>query len=72
MRASVGDHLIVEGTRVGDVRRVGVIVALRREDGSPPYVVRWLDDGHEGLVFPGSDARLAAAPAAAPKQGGSR
>jgi len=26
-------------------------------DGEPPYLVRW-DDGHEGLFFPGPDARL--------------
>ena len=70
MKANVGDHLIVEGTRVGDSRRVGVIVALRHEDGSPPYVVRWQEDGHENLVFPGSDCRVEAAPAAAPPQGG--
>jgi hypothetical protein len=37
---------------------VGVITALRHEDGTPPYVVKWLDNGHEALVFPGSDARI--------------
>jgi hypothetical protein len=58
MRAHVGDRLIVEGIHVGDPRRVGVIVALRHEDGTPPYVVRWLDDGHEGLIFPGSESRI--------------
>ncbi|WP_084008859.1 DUF1918 domain-containing protein [Planomonospora sphaerica] len=31
---------------------------LRRPDGTPPYVVRWVDDEHEGLVFPGPDARV--------------
>ncbi|HEX7746424.1 MAG TPA: DUF1918 domain-containing protein [Micromonosporaceae bacterium] len=69
MKANIGDRLIVEGTRVGQTRRVGEIIALRREDGTPPYVVRWLD-GHEGLFFPGSDSRVEAAPAAAPQQGG--
>jgi hypothetical protein len=58
MKASVGDRLIEEGTHVGDQRRVGVITALRHEDGTPPYVVKWLDNGHEALVFPGSDARI--------------
>jgi hypothetical protein len=61
MKAHVGDRLILEGTRVGDPRRVGVITALRHEDGTPPYVVRWLDDGHEGFVFPGPDSRVEAA-----------
>ena len=32
------------------------ILEVRHEDGSPPYLVRWSDNGHEALVFPGSDA----------------
>ncbi|GIH95779.1 DUF1918 domain-containing protein [Planobispora siamensis] len=58
MKAAVGDRLFVEGTRGDDVRRIGVIMELRHPDGSPPYVVRWVDDGHESLVFPGPDARV--------------
>ena len=58
MKAKVGDRLILEGTHVGDRRRYGVVLALRHDDGSPPYVVRWLDDGHEALVFPGPDSRI--------------
>ena len=58
MKANVGDRLILEGTHVGDQRRVGVIIAVRTDDGTPPYTVRWLDNGHEALVFPGSDARV--------------
>ncbi|MFE9692223.1 DUF1918 domain-containing protein [Micromonospora sp. NPDC005806] len=69
MKANVGDRVIVEGTRVGHPRRVAEIIALRHEDGTPPYVVRWLD-GHEGLFFPGSDSRVEAAPAEAPRHGG--
>ncbi|KAA1239846.1 DUF1918 domain-containing protein, partial [Mycobacterium simiae] len=29
---------------------------VRSPDGSPPYVVRWLVNGHETTVYPGSDA----------------
>jgi Domain of unknown function (DUF1918) len=58
MKASVGDRLVLEGSHVGDRRRIAVITAVRHEDGSPPYEVRWLDDGHEGLVFPGPDSRI--------------
>jgi hypothetical protein len=58
MKATVGDRLVLEGTHVGDHRRIGVITSLRHDDGSPPYVVRWLDDGHEALVFPGPDSRV--------------
>jgi hypothetical protein len=58
MRAHVGDKLISEGTRVREARRVGLILELRHEDGAPPYVVRWLDNGRESLVYPGPDARI--------------
>jgi hypothetical protein len=58
MKANVGDRLVEEGTHVDDPRRVGVITELRHDDGSPPYVVRWLNDGHEALVYPGSDAHV--------------
>jgi hypothetical protein len=58
VKGQVGDRLVMEGTHVGDHRRVGVIKECRHADGSPPYVVHWLDTDHEGLVFPGSDARI--------------
>jgi hypothetical protein len=56
MKASVGDRLVVRSAHVDEQVREGEIIELRHEDGSPPYVVRWSDDGHEGLVFPGPDA----------------
>jgi len=58
MIGHVGDRLVLEGTHVGEPRRIGVITELRHDDGTPPYVVRWLDDGHEALIFPGPDARV--------------
>lgn len=61
MHAHIGDRLILEGTHVGDPRRIGVVTELRHQDGTPPYVVRWLDSGREGLVFPGPEARVEAA-----------
>jgi hypothetical protein len=54
----VGDRLVLEGNRVGEPRRIGVIMEVRHDDGTPPYLVRWLDSGHEALVFPGPDARV--------------
>lgn len=54
MRAGVGDRLIVDG----DDSRVGVVIGLRQPDGSPPYVVKWLSDGHVALVSPGPYARI--------------
>jgi Domain of unknown function (DUF1918) len=58
MKAQVGDRLVVEGVRLGVPRRVGVIIAVRNPDGTPPYDVRWLDSGRESVVFPGAEARV--------------
>jgi hypothetical protein len=56
MKATVGDRLVVRSAHVDEPVREGEIIELRHEDGSPPYVVRWSDSGHEALVFPGPDA----------------
>lgn len=58
MITHVGDRLVLKGIHVGVVRRVGVITGLRHIDGTPPYEVRWLDDGHLALVFPGPEAHV--------------
>jgi hypothetical protein len=57
MQASSGDILVVEGKVVGHATRRGTILEVRSQNGTPPYWVRW-DDGHEGLAFPGPDARV--------------
>jgi Domain of unknown function (DUF1918) len=54
MYAQVGDRLIVEG----DPARSGVIIAVPRPDGTPPYIVKWLADGHIAMVSPGDFARV--------------
>ena len=54
--ATVGDRLIIRGHRVGEPERDAEIIEVRGPDGSPPFLVRWAGDGHESLVFPGSDA----------------
>jgi uncharacterized protein DUF1918 len=58
MIAHIGDRIVLEGTHLGDTRRVGVIVAVARADGSPPYQVRWLADGRTTLIFPGAEAHV--------------
>ncbi|GAB1692680.1 DUF1918 domain-containing protein [Krasilnikovia sp. M28-CT-15] len=58
MFARIGDRLVLKGVHVGDASRVGVITAIRHSDGTPPYEVRWLDDGRAGLVFPGPEAHV--------------
>jgi Domain of unknown function (DUF1918) len=54
MKAHVGDRLIVDGE--GD--RIGLVIGVQHEDGTPPYVIKWLSDGHVALVFPGPYARI--------------
>ena len=54
MRARVGDRLIVEG----DHTRTGLVIGVKNEDGSPPYAIRWLANGHVALVFPNEYSRI--------------
>ncbi|MEV5849123.1 DUF1918 domain-containing protein [Streptomyces sp. NPDC051985] len=67
IRARVNDEVVVRGTADGVVARDGEIVGLHHPDGTPPYDVRWADDGRVTLYFPGPDAyvrHLTPAPAA--------
>ncbi|HVS67384.1 MAG TPA: DUF1918 domain-containing protein [Mycobacteriales bacterium] len=58
MHASPGDRLIVKSPTVGTPARDAEILEVRGRDGTPPFVVRWSDTGHEGLYFPGGDAEV--------------
>lgn len=58
MKAKPGDRLVIEGHRVGEVKKSAEILEVHGENGEPPYLVRWSDDGREVLVFPGSDATI--------------
>ena len=59
MRAKVGDRLIIKGHTVGAPDKDAVILEVHGDDGAPPWLIRWSDDGHEGLYFPGPDAEIA-------------
>ncbi|MFC9555261.1 DUF1918 domain-containing protein [Rhodococcus sp. NPDC056960] len=61
MHAEPGDWLVVKGTIVDSPDEVGHIIEVRHSDGAPPYLVRWIRDGHEALVFPGPDAHVVTA-----------
>ena len=52
MRARVGDRLVVGADRIG------VVIGVPASDGSPPYVVKWLKDGHIAMVQPDQYARI--------------
>jgi hypothetical protein len=57
MQAAVGDRIAIPGRHVGEAGRLGEVLDVRGPDGAPPYVVRWTD-GHEGIFYPGPEARV--------------
>ncbi len=52
MRAQIGDQLVV------GPGRIGIVIGVPAADGSPPYVVKWLKDGHIALVQPDQYSRI--------------
>ena len=56
MKAKVGDWLVMKGVTVGQVEQRGLITEVHSTDGSPPFMVRWLDSDHVAMVLPGPDA----------------
>lgn len=57
MQVHVGDWLILNDRSQDQPGRRAVILAVR-DEGHPPFTVRWLDDGREALVFPGVDSQV--------------
>jgi hypothetical protein len=58
MHARPGDRIVVRSAQVGAPVRDCEVLEVRHADGSPPYRVRWSDNGHEALYWPGSDATV--------------
>jgi hypothetical protein len=58
MTASVGDRLVIKGHHVGEPDRDAEILEVRGDDGAPPYLIPWDEDGRVGLFFPGPDATI--------------
>ncbi|NUT49041.1 MAG: DUF1918 domain-containing protein [Saccharothrix sp.] len=58
MKAHAGDWIVVESPQVGTARRIGQVLRVDHVDGSPPYLVRWTEDDHESLFFPGPETRV--------------
>lgn len=58
MNAKPGDWLIVEIAGTDHATRRAQILEVSSPAGAPPFTVRWLDTGGEGLVFPGAEARV--------------
>ena len=58
MRARAGDRLVVSGSHT----RTGLIIGVVGQNGAPPYVVKWLADGHIAMVTPDQYSRIVSAP----------
>lgn len=58
MYAEVGNWLVVHSRSLDVPPREGVVVEVPHADGSPPYVVRWLDQDRLSTVFPGPDTTV--------------
>ena len=56
MKAKVGDWLVIKGATIDKPDQCGLISEVHSPDGSPPYVVRWVENDHVATVFPGTDA----------------
>ena len=61
MRAKVGDWLVMKGLTIDQHEQRGLITEVHSSDGSPPYVVHWLENDHVATVFPGPDAVIVTA-----------
>ena len=58
MDVKAGDHLVIRSHAVAQPDRNAEVLKVLGPNGGPPYQVRWAEDGHEGLFFPGSDAQI--------------
>jgi hypothetical protein len=57
MEAVVGDRIVVAAAMLSGPVRDGEIIEVGNQ-GGPPYLVRWSDNGRETLFFPGPDAHI--------------
>lgn len=56
LRAQPGDRLVIRAHHTGETEHDGEILEVLGDDGGPPFVVRWEDDGHISRLYPGPDA----------------
>ena len=58
MEAHVGDHLVVEGAKVGQPPRRGEVLEILQGVGGARLRVRWDDSAHETVLVPGPDSHI--------------
>ncbi|AEF42688.1 DUF1918 domain-containing protein [Hoyosella subflava] len=57
MHAVAGDRIHFKSGTVGAPEHEAEILEVQGSNGEPPYRVRF-DDGHESIVYPGSDIQI--------------
>jgi len=60
MEAHIGDHVIVEGAKVGLARRRGEVLEILHGAGGSRLRIRWEGNDHESVSAPGPDLRIEA------------
>ena len=60
---------VAAGVRVPAAAPSGEVVGVPSADGSPPYVIKWLKDGHIAMVLPDQYSRIVPAGRAAVTEG---
>jgi Rv2632c-like/Domain of unknown function (DUF1918) len=60
MEAHIGDHVIVEGAKVGLARRRGEVLEILHGAGGERLRVRWEGNDHESVIAPGPDLHIEA------------
>lgn len=56
--ATVGDRILVRSHHIGTPDRHAEVLEVHGTGGTPPWLVRWEDDGHESLYWPGTDTSV--------------
>ncbi len=61
MHARTGSRIVVESRVIDGHRRFGEVLEVLDAGGEEHYRVRWEDDGHESIFYPGPDAHVTVA-----------
>jgi hypothetical protein len=58
MRASIGDRLLVHGSKAGERDRACTVLGFWDPGGEPPYFVQWYDTGDSAILMPPPDEAI--------------
>jgi hypothetical protein len=58
LHAAVGDQIVVDAMKLDSPPRRGEVIEVLGEGEHVHYRVRWDDNGHESVFFPGSTSHV--------------